>query len=67
MVGPQFQADLGSLHLERHGEKSKWGLGECGQREKETRAPVQPGRNLLQPSWGGPKGAGSGQVPPASP
>nr|XP_021531894.1 mesoderm induction early response protein 2-like [Aotus nancymaae] len=28
MVGPQFQADLSSLHLNRHCEKSKWGPGQ---------------------------------------
>ncbi|GAB5567421.1 mesoderm induction early response protein 2 isoform X2 [Prionailurus iriomotensis] len=26
MVGPQFQADLSSLHLDRHGEKNGWEL-----------------------------------------
>nr|XP_036873906.1 mesoderm induction early response protein 2-like isoform X2 [Manis javanica] len=44
MVGPQFQADLSHLHLNRHSEKSKWGLV-MGEQRHET--PHPPGRNLL--------------------
>lgn len=41
MVGPQFQADLSNLHLNRHGEKSKWGRG------KKMKTALQSRRNLL--------------------
>lgn len=37
MVGPQFQADLSNLHVNRHGEKSKWSLGRWGDRERKCR------------------------------
>lgn len=30
MVGPQFQADLNVLHLNRHCDKSKWFRRPCG-------------------------------------
>lgn len=47
MVGPQFQADLSNLHLNRHGEKSKWGLDPGGDREKKMKTVLQSRRNLL--------------------
>lgn len=47
MVGPQFQADLSNLHLNRHGEKSKWGLDHGGDREKKMKTPLQSRGNLL--------------------
>lgn len=51
MVGPQFQADLSGLQLDRHGEKCKWGLVVVGDGEGETREPHQPGRDWPPASW----------------
>lgn len=54
MVGPQFQADLSSLHLDRHGEKSKWGLVSVGYREERTGEPQSSQeRTCCMPSWWG--------------